>query len=109
MSNGTRATPKGKPKTTGTRYDADYRREALRLIDGGKSRADDAAELGVSVGTLERWQLKATTSASRGAPPGAAGESVTAENDRLKRELKALRTELEFAKKAAAFFARDGR
>lgn len=100
--------PRGaKSKSSGKRYSAEFRREALRLIDGGRGQAKVAAELGVSVGTLRDWRTKAEVRASRGAPAGAAGESVTAENDRLKRELRVLRMELELAKKAAAFFARQ--
>ena len=110
MSTGTKAGSKVRPsgpKSSGTRYNAEFRREALRLVDGGRSQTDVAAELGVSVGTLQRWRLKADARASKGAPAGIAGESVTLENDRLKRENRTLRTELELAKKAAAFFARQ--
>jgi transposase len=92
----------------GTRYSAEFRREALRMVDAGKPVSAVSEELGVSVATLTQWRLKAQARAARGAEPGAAGESVTAENDRLRRELKTLKQELEIAKKAAAFFARHG-
>lgn len=109
MSTVTKGLSKGKSKGSGTRYTAEFRREALRLLDGGKAQTDVATELGIALGTLQRWRLKAEAGAARGVPPGASGESVTAENDRLKRENRALRSELEFAKKAASFFARHGR
>ena len=53
------------------------------------------------------WRPKAALWATRGVEAGPAGETVTAENDRLRRENKALKQELAFAKKAAAFFARN--
>ena len=92
----------------GYRYTAEFRREALRMVDGGKSATAVSAELGVSMGTLRQWRSKAEGVAARGGGSGSSGESVTAENDRLKRELKALRMEFEIAKKAVAFFARHG-
>ena len=92
---------------TGMRYAAEFRREALRMLDGGKSLAAVSEEVGVSIGTLAQWRLKAQAGAAKGAEAGFRGESVTAENDRLKRELKTLKMELEIAKKAAAFFARQ--
>lgn len=94
-------------KGSGTRYTAEFRREALRLIDAGKSQTDVAEELGVTVGSLQRWRLKADARTGKGAPAGAAGESVTLENDRLKRELRAAKMELEIAKKAAAFVCHE--
>lgn len=93
---------------TGYRYTTEFRREALRMIDGGKTMAAVCEDLGVTMGTLSQWKLKAAAGAARGAGTGIDAETVTAENDRLKREVKALRQELEFAKKAAAFFARNG-
>jgi transposase len=103
-----REAKKAGPRGSGHRYAAEFRREALRMMDGGKTMAAVSAELGVSIGTLTQWRLKASAGAARGVAPGPTGESVTAENDRLKRENKALRMELDFAKKAAAFFARHG-
>lgn len=88
----------------GYRYTAEFRREALRMVDGGKSATTVSAELGVSMGTLRQWRSQAEGVAARGGESGSSGESVTAENDRLKRELKALRMEFEIAKKAVAFF-----
>ena len=102
----------GKRKTErpghGHRYDIAFRREALRLVDGGKTLTAVSVELGVSIGTLMQWRLKAAAGAARGVEHSARGESVTAENDRLKRENKTLKQELAIAKKAAAFFARHG-
>jgi transposase len=95
---GTTAAP---PKPNGKRYSAEYRREALRQIDSGRSQSEVAGELGVSIGTLQRWRLMAA-----GETRGPNGESLTAENDRLKKELRELKTELDIAKKAALFFAR---
>jgi transposase len=88
-------------KSTGKRYAKEYRREALRQLDSGRSLGDVAVELDVSVGTLQRWRLLAASEVT-----GPKGESLTAENDRLKKELRELKTELDIAKKAALFFAR---
>lgn len=100
---------KGKTKGSGKRYAPEFRREALRLLDSGKSPTEVASELGVALGTLQRWRMNAAGSSARGASAGVGGESLTAENDRLKRDLRALRMELDFAKKAASFFARHVR
>ena len=93
---------------TGYRYSAEFRREALRMIDAGKSPTAVSKELGVSLGTLGQWRLKAEAVISHGGGSGSGAESLTAANDRLKRELKVARMELEIVKKAAALFARHG-
>jgi|GEM_PF-5143664 len=85
---------------TGYRSTMEFRREALRMIVGGKTMAAVCEELGVTQGTLNYWKLKAAAGAGHEAGTGIGAESVTAENNRLKREVKALRQELEFAKKS---------
>gem|GEM_PF-5062563 len=50
-------------------------------------------------GTLPYWKLKASDGARREAGMGVDAESVTEANDRLRREVKALRKELDFSKK----------
>lgn len=112
MSTGTK-TETGKERgnskrSSGTRYTAEFRREALRMIDSGRSQTAVAEELGVALGTLQRWRMLAQARSAKGVPAGAEGDSVTAENDRLKRENRALKMELSIARKAAAFFARHG-
>jgi transposase len=53
------------------------------------------------------WQWAyATPSPTNGADPGA-GETLEEEVRRLRREVTVLRQEREFAKKAAAFFAKE--
>jgi len=104
----TKEAGKNGARGTGYRYTMEFRREALRMIDDGKAMVAVCEELGVTQGTLNYWKLKAAAGAGRETGTGIGAESVTAENDRLKREVKALRQELEFAKKAAAFVARNG-
>lgn len=99
---------KASERGPGYRYTAEFRREALRMMEGGKSPTAVSEELGVSMGTLTQWRLKASAALARGVQPGPEGESLTAENERLRRELKAAKMDLEIAKKAAAFFARHG-
>lgn len=110
MSTSTKAKARSRTsgrRGSGMRYTAEFRREALRLLDSGRPQGEVAQELNVTPGTLQRWRMKADTQEAKGAPPGPAGESVTLQNDRLKRENRTLRMELELAKKAAAFFARQ--
>ena len=88
------------------RYTAEYRRGALGMLAAGKSLTAVCDELGISMGTLQSWRLKADAMDARGVTPGPRGEGLVAENERLKRELKAANTDLAIAKKAAAFFAK---
>jgi transposase len=68
--------------------------------------ADVARELGVDYDSLYRW-----VSTARGRVPARdqGNETKDQELARLRRENKRLETELEFAKKAAAFFAKQPR
>lgn len=94
------------------RYSLEYQRDAARLvIDSGRSLRDVGLELGVNSETLRRWVL-----AERARQEGHKVESEeplsTAERlelEELRRRNAELEKDVEFLKKAAAFFARDQR
>jgi len=97
------------------RYNPEFRAEALRLwrereADGASS-SEVARELGISPSVL--WQWANAPEAPAGAPNSqrrsASGETLEQEVRRLRRENAILKQEREFAKKAAAFFARESR
>lgn len=86
-------------------YTAEYREEAVRLVlDSGRPIAAVARELGVHEGTLGNW-------VNRYRREHAGDEPALEINERarlreLEKENRDLRMEVEFLKKAAAFFAR---
>ena len=88
-------------------YSEEFRREAVRLLrTSGRTVPQLAVELGVSQGSLRNW------AAQRDVDEGKAEGLSSAERDelrRLRREVKILAEEREILKKAAAFFASEGK
>ncbi|MCR4427527.1 MAG: transposase, partial [Firmicutes bacterium] len=86
-------------------YPPQFRAEAVRLVrEGGKSMAQVAADLGVSLESLRKWTRQAEIDAGQ-------REGLTTpereELQRLRRENRILREERGILKKAAAFFAKE--
>ena len=97
-------------------YAKEFVARAVRLCDESpKPIAQVARDLGVECATLYGWIKKAGKTKRRGGePPSSApvgvtrtAEAMRADITRLQRELDETREKLEFAKKAAAFFARE--
>lgn len=95
-------------------FAAEFKHEAVRLLEtrraSGGTLTAVARELGVRPGQLREWAQQAARAA--GTPVtavSAGGETLEQEVRRLRREMAVLRQEAEFAKKAAAFFARESR
>jgi len=88
-------------------YTAAFRANAVRMAEESKAPLTRVArDLEVSYQTLYGWVSKAGTARkSREARPGAQ-ETVEEELRRLRRELDEVTMERDFAKKAAAFFAK---
>jgi len=87
-------------------YTAEFRAAAVQRVKDGQSIRAVARELKISPQTLRNW-VKA---AEVGKLNGAGTKAVTPEQmelSRLRAENKRLQMELEIAKKAAAFFAKD--
>jgi len=107
-----------KPKAV--QYTKTYVARAIRACEeSNRPIAEFARDLGVEYGTLYHWMKKAGKTKRRVGPPDppappptlapAAGTlaAAHAEIERLKHELDEANKKLEFAKKAAAFFAKQ--
>lgn len=85
------------------RYTQEFRDEAVRLtVTGGKSVAQVARDLGISVPTLHDWRRQARYDHRMPVP-----ETETPEQQlkRLQKENELLRQERDILKKAIAYFA----
>lgn len=86
-------------------YTAEYREEAVRLVlDSGRSIATVARELGINEGTLGNWLNRYRREHAGDEPALEVNERARLRE--LEKETRDLRMEVEFLKKAAAFFAR---
>ena len=88
---------KKNPGSTGRRFDDEFRREAVALLEEGRSATQLAGELGVSAWSLCQWKKRyGTRAAAAGrsgssAPRGSAGEVALADEVvRLRAELHAV-------------------
>lgn len=90
---------KGKP------YPPEFREDAVKLLrSSGRPLSEVASDLGVARESLRRWVKQ--TEIDEGGREGISTEEQE-ELKRLRREVKTLRQEREFLKKAAAFFASE--
>lgn len=87
-------------------YTTEFKLAAVRRVKDGQGFAVVARELGMSEQTLRNW-VKAEQA---GKLNGAGAKAITPEQmelSRMRAEIKRLQMELEIAKKAAAYFAKD--
>lgn len=90
------------------KFSPEFRDEAVRLvIETSRPIAQVARELGVNEGTLGNWVNQYRKDHAGEEPPLTVSERVQLAE--AQRELRELRMENEFLKKAAAYFARDPR
>lgn len=87
-------------------FSNDYMADAVRLYrESGESLRSVAEKLGILESSLRRWVKQADIDAGKG-PEGALTTTEKEDVRQMKREIKRLREENEFLKKAAAYFAK---
>ena len=90
------------------KFSPEFKDEAVKLvIDGSRPIAQVARELGIHEGTLGNWVNQYRRDHAGDEPHLDIGERARLRE--AERELRELRMENEFLKKAAAYFARDPR
>ena len=90
------------------KFSPEFRDEAVRLVvDASRPIAQVARELGINEGTLGNWVNKYRVEHTDDEP--ALTVSERARLNEAEREVRELRMENEFLKKAAAYFDRDAR
>ncbi len=91
---------------TRTEYTKEYRQEcADYVIKSGRPVPEIAEELGLNVSTLGGWVTR-RKKALNGADPDE-GVTIDPELKKAQKRIRELEMEVEFLKKAAAFFAKD--
>lgn len=89
------------------KYTKEFKQEAVLLVKkSGKTVGEVAEDLGINRTVLSRWVKQYDIDVGMG-PPGAWTTAEKEENRRLKRELRQVKMERDFLKKAATFFARE--
>lgn len=87
-------------------FSPEFKLEAVRLVvEGGRPLSQVARELDLRPEQLRGWKQQLQSRGDVARPASALG--LEEENRRLRRENETLRLERDFAKKAAAFFAKD--
>ena len=91
------------------KYTREYRDEAVDLVvKSGRPIAEIARDLGINEATLGNWVLRAKQAGKvPEMPEEPLGAGERAELKELREEVRRLRMEREFLKKAAAWFARE--
>ena len=96
------------PRKKYRKFSPEFRDEAVRLVvETSRPIAQVARELGISDGTLGDWVTQYRARHADDEPPLTPAER--AQLAEAQREVRELRMENEFLKKAAAYFARDAR
>ncbi len=89
------------------KFTPEQRAQAVKIVrESGKSIREVAGELDLPASSLSRWVQQANADA-RQDPDGPLTTEERAELARARREIRVLRQERDFLKKAAAFFAKE--
>jgi len=87
-------------------FTAEFKADAVKLVQAGRSAGDVAKELDLTETALREWVKRAEVDAGKG-PPGALTTVEREELTKLRRDVKRLQLERDILKAAATFFAKE--
>lgn len=97
-----------KPTTRVRRsFTPEFKRDALRLVEKGKSVTEVARNLGISRSLLQYWKQQRDAERAGSEETATAVESEVERVRQLEKELRDVREERDILKKALAYFADD--
>ncbi len=96
-------------KTTRVRrnFTPEFKRDAVRLLRGGRGVTDVAESLGVARSLLQRWREQIEASSDEAFPGRGKQTGDQEELRKLKQKLRDVTEERDILKKALAYFADD--
>ncbi len=92
------------------RFDKEFKVSAVKmLLEGNRSMASLAKDLGINVNTLQNWKQQYLK--DKASTPGVklTQTEMEAELNRLRKEIAGLRQQNDFLKKVSAYFANNGK
>ena len=89
------------------RYDADFKKEAVRLVLNGKSINEAASDLGISSNILARWRREYLEHNDQAFPGQGKLKPEDERIRKLERELRDVTEERDILKKALAIFSKQ--
>lgn len=90
---------KQRKKQTYRKYDAEFKKEALKLLSTGRSVPDVARSLGIGENLLYKWRMDDTTNQPAELQKG------NAEIEALRKQVRQLEQERDILKKALVIFS----
>ncbi|MBM2847023.1 MAG: transposase family protein [Bacteroidetes bacterium] len=91
-------------------FDRQFKIDAVNLVvNGGRSIAEVARDLGIEANTLHRWKREFTIEDKEAFPGKGRLSPQEEELRRLRRELEQAKEDREILKKALAFFSKHGK
>ena len=89
-------------------FSAEFKREAVRLLETSKKQPSDIArELGVRRNQLYKWKEQLSRRGKQAFPGHGRRVESSDEVSRLRQELERVKEERDILKKAAAYFAKE--
>ena len=88
------------------KFTAEFKADAVKLVQAGRSAGDVARELDLTETALREWVKRAKIDSGKG-PPGALTTAEREELTKLRRDVKRLQMERDILNAAATFFAKE--